>query len=115
MHAARLLREEIANSDLLSQMVAAYLVGFSVTLDDLADVPPCASATQTHCALGWNAMDGEGDETEEVDDMVKQVYSEIGIEFNEAAAAGKSKIGEDAKPVPADEDLAARMARLHES
>ena len=60
LHAARLLREEIAGSDLLGRLVAAYLVGFSVTLDDLGSVPPCSSALQTRCAVGWNALDGEG-------------------------------------------------------
>jgi pimeloyl-ACP methyl ester carboxylesterase len=59
-HATRLLQEEIASTQLLSRMVAAYLVGFSVSHDQLGDVPACQSASQTGCAIGWNAMDGEG-------------------------------------------------------
>ena len=59
-HAARLLREEIAPTALLDRMVAAYLVGFSIARSDLAGVPVCERATQTGCAVGWNAMDGEG-------------------------------------------------------
>jgi hypothetical protein len=60
MHATRLLREEIAGSMLLDRMVAAYLVGFSITADDLGGVPACATPTQTRCAVGWNAIDGPG-------------------------------------------------------
>ncbi len=59
-HAARLLREEIAPTMLLPRMVAAYLVGFSIGPGDLGGVPECDRATQTGCAVGWNAMDGEG-------------------------------------------------------
>ncbi len=59
-HATELLREHIAGTPLLDRMIAAYLVGFSITADQLGPVPVCASATQTQCALGWNAMDGEG-------------------------------------------------------
>lgn len=59
-HATRLLREEIAPTQIFSRMVAAYLVGFSVSHEQLGDVAPCQSASQTGCAIGWNAMDGEG-------------------------------------------------------
>ena len=59
-HATRLLREEIAPTQIFSRLVAAYLVGFSVSHEQLGDVPACQSASQTGCALGWNAMDGEG-------------------------------------------------------
>ncbi len=59
-HAARLLREKIANSALQESLVAAYLVGFLVRNDELAGIPVCTSATQTGCAVGWNAMLGDG-------------------------------------------------------
>lgn len=59
-HATRLLAEEIAPTDLLDRMVAAYLVGFSIARSDLGEVPVCERATQTGCAVGWNAMEGEG-------------------------------------------------------
>jgi hypothetical protein len=59
-HAARLLREEIGPTALLERMVAAYLVGFSISRGDIGGVPVCDRAVQTGCAVGWNAMDGEG-------------------------------------------------------
>ncbi len=59
-HATQLLREHIDGTPLQARLVAAYLVGFGVTDDQLGSVPVCANATQTGCALGWNAMDGEG-------------------------------------------------------
>ncbi len=59
-HGARLLAEEIANTALRKRLVAAYLIGFSITAADLGGVPVCSSATQTGCAVGWNAIDGNG-------------------------------------------------------
>lgn len=59
-HAARLLAEKIANTPLAARMIAAYLVGFSVTPDDLGGTAVCATRTQTGCAIGWNAIDGNG-------------------------------------------------------
>lgn len=59
-HGARLLAETIANTPLQSRLVAAYLIGFSITEADLGGVPVCSNATQTGCAIGWNAIDGSG-------------------------------------------------------
>jgi len=59
-HGARLLAEEIAQTELQERLVAAYLIGFSITADDLGGVPVCSNATQTGCAIGWNAIDGNG-------------------------------------------------------
>ncbi len=59
MHAARLLREKIADTPNLERMVAAYLVGFNITNDALGGVPRCTTPTQTRCAIGWNAVDGD--------------------------------------------------------
>lgn len=58
-HGARLLREEIAGRPLAERLVAAYLIGFSISEDQLGGVPVCASATQTGCAIGWNTVDGD--------------------------------------------------------
>ena len=55
-----LVAEKVAGTDLMQRMVAAYLVGFSITHEQLGGIPACTSATQTGCAVGWNAMDGEG-------------------------------------------------------
>jgi len=54
--AARLLREKIATAPIARSLVAAYLIGGPISRETLGtDVPVCASATQTGCALGWNA------------------------------------------------------------
>jgi len=59
-HSAQLLRERISGTALLDRLVAAYLVGFSIGYEDLGPVPACEDPAQTGCAIGWNAMDGEG-------------------------------------------------------
>lgn len=59
IHAARLLREEIAPAPLREKLVAAWLVGAPLTVGtlarDLPDVPLCATATQTGCVVAYNA------------------------------------------------------------
>ena len=57
-HATQLVREEVTGTLLQDRLVAAYLVGFSVTYPELAALPACDSPTQTSCAIGWNAMEG---------------------------------------------------------
>ena len=57
-HATRLVREEITGTELQHRLVAAYLIGFSITPGQLGDLPPCDAADQFGCAIGWNAMDG---------------------------------------------------------
>ncbi|MCB1685285.1 MAG: DUF3089 domain-containing protein [Pseudomonadales bacterium] len=58
-HAARLLRERISGTALQSELIAAYLIGFSIARDQLGEVPVCTSATQTGCVIGWNAVEGD--------------------------------------------------------
>lgn len=59
-HSAQLLREEIANTELQKRLIAAYLIGFSISTDDLGGVPVCNDADSTGCALGWNSIEGNG-------------------------------------------------------
>jgi len=59
-HATQLVREHVTGTALQDRLVAAYLIGFFVTHDQLGDLPACDSASQYGCAVGWNAMDGEG-------------------------------------------------------
>lgn len=59
-HAALLVSEHVSGTELQDRLVAAYLVGFGVTRDQIGEVPVCETATETGCVLGWNAMDGEG-------------------------------------------------------
>ncbi|MCR9262155.1 MAG: DUF3089 domain-containing protein [Pseudomonadaceae bacterium] len=59
-HATQLLASRIADTALLNRMVAAYLIGFSVSHEQLGEVPACDTPTDTQCAIGWNAIDGRG-------------------------------------------------------
>ena len=52
-HADRLLREEIIGRGLLSQMIAAYLIGFSV--DGSNGAPVCEKYNQLNCQISWNS------------------------------------------------------------
>lgn len=59
-HAARLVAEHVSGKPVFDRLVAAYLIGFGVTDQQIGNVPVCQNADQTQCALGWNVMDGEG-------------------------------------------------------
>ena len=52
-HVDRLLREEIAGTQLENMLVAAYPVGFSI--DGSNGIRICESAEQTNCQVSWNA------------------------------------------------------------
>ena len=54
-HGARLLRDRIAMSPLEVRMVAAYLIGFSISANNIGGLAVCNHATQTGCVIGWNA------------------------------------------------------------
>ncbi len=56
-HLDRLLEEEVANSDLLTRMVAAYPIGFSI--DGSNGVSVCSQPDQTNCQVSWNANTAE--------------------------------------------------------
>jgi hypothetical protein len=56
IHLRRLLRERISGAPLAERMVAAYLIGGGVLVDELAalpDVRACASATDLRCVVHW--------------------------------------------------------------
>ena len=53
LHLDRLLKEEVATSELFSRMIVAYPVGFSV--DGSNGVPICGGADQINCQVSWNA------------------------------------------------------------
>ena len=57
-HAARLLRERIADTPLQDRLVAAYLIGFSIEKDQTGGVPACDHAVATGCVVGWNTVEG---------------------------------------------------------
>ncbi len=59
-HAARLLRDRIANSPLVDKMVAAYLIGFSIGREQVGGIASCTKESQTGCVVAWNSVEGDG-------------------------------------------------------
>lgn len=59
LHLMRLLREQVAGKPVAERVVAAYVVGWpvSVTTDLTAmGLPACAAATQANCVLSWQSF-----------------------------------------------------------
>ncbi len=55
-HAKRLLMEVILpNKDLRQRLLVAYLVGNTVTQEDMGDYPLCTDPTQVDCWMGWRS------------------------------------------------------------
>ena len=57
-----LLERRLSNPDYMRKMVAAYVIGWSVTLDDLNAYPHlamCTSATQAGCIVSYNSQGPE--------------------------------------------------------
>lgn len=52
-HTRRLLREMIDTTDLLQQMVAAYVIGFAVNDSMYDNIRICESASETGCYVSW--------------------------------------------------------------
>jgi hypothetical protein len=56
IHLRRLLRERITGTPLAQRMLAAYLIGGGVLLEELArmhDLHACQNATDLHCVIHW--------------------------------------------------------------
>jgi hypothetical protein len=56
---ARLVREVVASSSERGLLVAAYLVGAPLVLEDLGGVPLCTTPTSTGCVVTFNARGAE--------------------------------------------------------
>lgn len=59
LHLTRLLREKVAGTPLRNRIVAAYVVGWPVSLTtDLAalGLPPCAGPDEARCLLSWQSF-----------------------------------------------------------
>jgi hypothetical protein len=57
LHGLRLVQERIAGTPLQKQMVAAYLIGYTLPLAiEATGLPMCRSATQTGCLVDWNTV-----------------------------------------------------------
>lgn len=59
LHLTRLLREKVAGTPLAKRVVAAYVVGWPISLEtDLAalGLPPCTAPDQPGCLLSWQSF-----------------------------------------------------------
>lgn len=59
LHLLDLLRKEVATSDAKSRIVAAYTIGWPISVDhDLPSLgfPACATALQSGCVLSWSSF-----------------------------------------------------------
>lgn len=53
VHGIRLVREYFDGTDMQSQLVAAYLVGWPFPEDTFKTIPVCATPDQNNCVMGW--------------------------------------------------------------
>ncbi len=56
VHAGRLMKEMIENTELAKRMVAAYVIGMAVPVDYFSKCLPCSTAAQTGCFVGWRTF-----------------------------------------------------------
>ena len=59
LHLTRLLRDEIKGSDVADRLVAAYAIGWPISVEhDLPEISiaACATAQQTGCLLSWSSF-----------------------------------------------------------
>lgn len=52
-HALLLLQEFIDGKNLQEQLIAAYIPGWPVSVDDFKEIKPCETPTQTGCVCSW--------------------------------------------------------------
>lgn len=59
-HIARLIEERIQGKPAMRRMVAAYAIGYNLSVGDFGKtyktVSPCTKPAQTHCIVQWNAV-----------------------------------------------------------
>ncbi|MEP3049968.1 MAG: DUF3089 domain-containing protein [Erythrobacter sp.] len=67
LHLLRLLREEMAGSDIQNRIIAAYAIGWPISVEhDLPSIglPACADPAQTGCLLSWSSFAEPADPSE---------------------------------------------------
>ena len=88
LHLLRLLREEVSGSPVADRMVAAYAIGWPISVDhDLPELgfAACAIPQQTGCVLSWSSFAEPADPS----DVIETYASSIGFD---GTARGDSTI-----------------------
>ncbi len=79
LHVLRLLREEIAGKPIADRIIAAYAIGWPISIEhDLPTLglPACASASQTGCVISWSSFA----EPAEPDDVIEAYAESVGFD-----------------------------------
>jgi hypothetical protein len=65
LHTLHLLKDRISNSDLYKRMIAAYVVGWPVSIEEdlntLENIHACANAHDSGCVISYQSFDAGGD------------------------------------------------------
>lgn len=80
VHGLGLLRDYIANSPLKNQMVAAYLIGWPLSIEmdvEALGFDACSTAVETGCVISWQSFSKDGDVTA-ILDAFKSLPSVLG-------------------------------------
>jgi hypothetical protein len=88
LHLLRLLREEVLGSPLADRLVAAYAVGWPISVeDDLPTLgfPACATPSQTGCLISWSSFAEPADPSS----LLETYSASIGFDGN---PRGESRI-----------------------
>lgn len=76
LHLIRLLREEVKGSDVANRLVAAYAIGWPISIEhDLPamGIAACATAAQTGCVLSWSSFAEPADPSSVMETYAKSV------------------------------------------
>lgn len=89
LHLTRLLKEKVAGRPVASRIVAAYVVGWPVSVDhDLPrmGLPACTNADSSNCVLGWQTFAEPADTS-----MILKVYDQT-IGFDGQSRRGSTML-----------------------
>lgn len=79
LHLMRLLKEEVAESDLKDRLVVAYVIGWPISLEHdlpLMGVLPCNEPNSTGCVISWSSFA----EPAEPDDLLESYATSLGLD-----------------------------------
>lgn len=96
IHLRKLLRQRIHGTPLASRMVAAYLIGGGVNLEELAempDLPSCRSATDVGCVVGWQTYGPDGRAFEIERGRTTLCTNPLSWQVNEEPAPASANLG----------------------
>ncbi len=74
LHLIRLLRDEVQGSSMASRLVAAYAIGWPISVErDLPAIglPACATPAQTRCLLSWSSFAEPADPSRVIETYAK--------------------------------------------